>query len=108
MGVQQLAAEQRIEDLESMEDKRLESKMQQEVELRQEAEIRQPEVETTEEGEGSGTGASNEEEVRYEENKEVGHEGMIKSRKEINRHNEDADRDDDVSDGEKYVEWYAV
>ena len=43
-----------------MEDKRLEAELRQEAELHQEYELRWPEVETTEEGEGSGTGLSEE------------------------------------------------
>ena len=43
-----------------MEDKRLEDKLRQEAELHQEYKLRWPEVETTEEGKGSGTGFSEE------------------------------------------------
>ena len=74
----------------------------------QEAELWQPKVETTEEGEGSETGALEEEEVRYKDYKEDGDEGTKTSREEIDILNEDVERDKNVSSGDDDVDRDAV
>ena len=53
--------ELRIKALDRMETKRLEDELQQEAKIRQDAKIRRTEVNTTEEGEGSGMGTLEEE-----------------------------------------------
>ena len=85
-----------------MEAKRLEAK------LCQENELRRPKVETTEEGEGSRTGAPEEEEARDKDGKEERNEGTTTSGEDIDRPDKDAERDDNVSDGDKDVDGDAV
>ena len=74
-----------------MEAKRLEAEPRQEAELRQEAALKQPKVETTEEGEESGTGALEEEEARDKDKEENGYEGLMISGEDIDRPNEYAE-----------------
>ena len=64
LEVQRIAAERRIKSLERMKAKRKDENLRQEAELRKEAKLQRTKVETTEEGEVSGTGASEEEEAR--------------------------------------------
>ena len=85
-----------------------EAKLWQESELQKEAKIKRTEVESTEEGEGSGTGVLEEEEVRYNDNKEGDYEGTTTSGEDINGTGEDAERDDNVSDGDEDVDWDAI
>ena len=86
----------------------MEAELWQEAELHQETKLRRTEVKTTEEREGSGMGASEEEYVRDEGEEKDRDEGMVASAEEINGPNEGLERDDDVSDGEEYVDWDAV
>ena len=73
-------------------------------ELRQEDELKRPKVETTEEGGGSGMGASEEEGAWYKDEEEDGDEGTMTSGEEIDGPNENVEQDDNVSDGDKDVD----
>ena len=86
----------------------MEAKLRQEAELQWEAELRRTEVETMEEGEGSRTGVSEEEEAWYEDDNKDGVEMTTASGEDINIPNEDAERDNNVFDGDEDVDRDAV
>ena len=75
-----------------------------EAELRQEVGIQCPEVDTMEEREISGTGASEEVKAWDEDYEGGSDEGTTTSGEDINRPDEDTERDDNISNGEKYVD----
>ena len=106
--VQWLAVERRIKALKRMEAECFEAELWQEAELRQEAELQRPESDTTEAGEGSGTGVLEEEEVWDKYNKEDVNEEMKTSREEINGTDEDAEQDEYVSYGDEDIVQDAV
>ena len=85
----------------------MEAKLRKEAELRQEAkmwkesELRRTNFETAEEGEGSRMGALEEEEAWDKDNEEDGNEGKTTSEEDTNRPNKDAERYNNVSNGEE-------
>ena len=86
----------------------MEAKLQQEAELWQEEDPQHPEVNTTEEREGSRTVESEEEEARDEDNEKEGDKGMTTSGEEIDGPDEDVEQDNAVSNGDTDVDWDAV
>ena len=108
LQVQRLVVELQIEALQRMEAERFETDLWQDAELHQQADLRRTEVKTTEEGEVSGMGASEEKEVRDKDEEKDSDEGTTASGEDINGLDEDVERDEDVSNGDKYVDWDAV
>ena len=77
--------------------------LQQEADIWQYFELRWPKFETTEEREGSRTGASEEEEAWDEDDKDDSDEGITTYREDIYRPDEAAERGNYVSDGDEDV-----
>ena len=73
-------------------------------ELHQEAELQRPKIETPEEGEGSGMGASEEEGAWYKDEEKDRDERTTTSGEEIDGPNQNVEQNENVSDGDKDVD----